>query len=938
MCVLGRWRRGWSRVGWAVAVVCVGAAGVLGSTGSVVGAAEKDLVSGDGWAVDFGDISDVPKTVVDSVIADADGGEEKYRFELSSPQQLEVVLRRLNANADVYLEDADGEVLGSGAELGKSDERFSLTLAAGTYGVRVESAGPARYRLKLKVTEPVGEPVGKSTSESPIDPETGTDPQPEADTPDPGTDPVEVWTAVLDEGANDDGVGYSRWAQMGSLTPDHFDVDGSSYEVILLAEIAGGLFLGLRRTLDTEFILEINGERFTASQSLVPNGLPLRGAYWWPTDGVLSASVGSTAAVSLSAGTDSLPERGAAPPGAWFSQVPGFHDGGSEFSLKLNFDESDLGVTAGLLTDAVAVTGGSLVSVSDASPVGRTWEVAVMPDGPGDVSVSLPAAADCVSATSVCSTDGRMLRNTPRATVDGPATTTRLASLDVDSLALSPSFDPEVTLYSITAPKYTEHVTVDADPAHRSAVAVVSPEDAKSGVAGHQVAVEQGAQTVVAVRVVAGGGAERIYWLVIDVPGHNPAGLGVRPPTLNGLAVTGADELGFDPAVTRYEATVDASAETATIIAARHDSDATVQIATVQGNDPDLTPSYDDSDPDQDGHQSTLAADGDTLVLVIVTSADEQRQQIYVILISRQASGQQASTKNVGYRSVISNDKGLGLPGTIVVYNKADTRQSTLPVLASLALAETTLSPEFAAGTTTYTAEVDGDVAVVTVTASAPTGVTYLITPTDADSETEGHQVALAESQPGGVPTETAIAIVARNAENDVETYTITVTRTPPPITIPPEGCELQQLEEQDDGTLTHSAQWPRGCQSILKYPEWASDFPAGRTRSGNAHFYELTLTQQTDVRITVESHHPRFGPTSTHTAVRNADGALLEHHFNHVNYDNEECLCIFGLKCAPRTHVDVSLEAGTYYIEVVQHYSVDGRRRTSTTEVEFMD
>lgn len=413
MGVPARWRGGGLRVACAV----VGAVALVGSTAPVVGAADKDLVSGDGWAVDFGDISDEPKTVVNSVIADADGAEERYRFELSSSQSVEVVLRRLNANADVFLEDADGEVLGSGVESGRSDERFTLTLAAGNYGVRVESAGPVRYRLKVKVSEPVGEPVGRSTSESPVDAESDTtDLQSEADT---GTDFVEASTAVLHVGANDDGVGYSRWANMGSLTPESFEVDGSSYEVILLAEIAGGLYLGLRRSLDTEFMLEINGEQFAASQSLVPNGLPLRGAYWWPGEGVLSGSAGSSVDVSLSAGADSLGERGAAPPGAWFSQVPGSHDGASQFSLKLNFDESDLGVTAALLQDALAVTGGSLATVADASPVGRTWEIAVLPDGLGDVTVSLVAASDCVSATSVCSADGRMLRNTPQASISG---------------------------------------------------------------------------------------------------------------------------------------------------------------------------------------------------------------------------------------------------------------------------------------------------------------------------------------------------------------------------------------------------------------------------------------------------------------------------------------------------------------------------------------
>ncbi|MYG57049.1 MAG: hypothetical protein F4165_00380, partial [Acidimicrobiia bacterium] len=401
-----------------MAVVCVGAAAVLGSAAPDVEAAEKELVSGDGWAVDFGDISDVPKTVVNSSIDDADGSVERYRFELSSPQSVEVVLRLLNANADVFLEDADGEVLGSGVELGKSDERFSLTLATGTYGVRVESAGPVRYRLKLKVTEPVGEPVGKSTPESLSDPGTGTD-------------FVEVWTAVLDVGANDDGVGYSRWAQTGSLTPVLFEVDGSSYDVILLAEIAGGLYLGLRRSLDTEFTLDIDGQQFVGSDSLVPAGLALRGTYWWPTDGVLSGVAGSSVDVSLSAGADTLPERGAAPPGAWFSDVPDTHDGSTAFTLLLNFDEADLEVAAGSMADALTVTGGSLGAVTEVSPAGKAWELTVTPDAAGDVTVLLSAPTDCFTAHSVCTADGRMLRNTAQAVVRGTANDDDLPEVSV---------------------------------------------------------------------------------------------------------------------------------------------------------------------------------------------------------------------------------------------------------------------------------------------------------------------------------------------------------------------------------------------------------------------------------------------------------------------------------------------------------------------------
>ncbi|MXZ78713.1 MAG: cadherin-like beta sandwich domain-containing protein, partial [Acidimicrobiia bacterium] len=478
--------------------------------------------------MDFGDISDVPKTVVNSSIDDADGGVERYRFELSSPQSVEVVLRLLNANADVFLEDADGEVLGSGVELGKSDERFSLTLAAGTYGVKVESAGPVRYRLKLKVTEPVGEPVGKSTPESPSDPETGTDPQADAD-PGTGTDFGEVWTAVLDVGVNDDAVGYSRWAQTGSLTPVLFDVDGSSYDVILLAEIAGGLYLGLRRSLDTGFTLDIDGQQFVGSDSLVPAGLALRGTYWWPTDGVLSGVAGSSVDVSLSAGADTLPERGAAPPGAWFSDVPDTHDGSTAFTLLLNFDEADLEVAAGSMADALTVTGGSLGAVTEVSPAGKAWELTVTPDAAGDVTVLLSAPTDCFTAHSVCTADGRMLRNTAQAVVRGtandddpPASNADLSSLTVDGVSVA-GFSAGTTEYQFGVDASVAKVTVSGDADEGAAVAY-SGTDADRITDGHQVGLREGRNVVTVTVTAADGNTTKDYTVSINRGSEDPFG------------------------------------------------------------------------------------------------------------------------------------------------------------------------------------------------------------------------------------------------------------------------------------------------------------------------------------------------------------------------------------------------------------------------------
>ncbi|MYD34794.1 MAG: cadherin-like beta sandwich domain-containing protein [Acidimicrobiales bacterium] len=507
----------------AIVAVLVGAAAVLGPLAAAMGASPELQIRDDPEAVELGDIADEAKTVVNSSIDDAAGGVVRYEFELSSPRSVEVVLRLLTANLDVFLEDAQGEVLGSGTELGRSDERLTLTLAAGSYVVRLESAGPVRYRLKLKVTEPVGEPVGTRT-----DPGTKTDPGTESD-PGVPADLVEAWTSVLDVGASDDGAGYSRWAQFGSLTPVQFEVDGSSYDVILLAEIAGGLYLGLRRSLDTEFTLEIDGQQFVGSDSLVPAGLALRGTYWWPTNGVLSASLGSAADVSLSVGSDTLPERGAAPPGAWFSDVPDTHDGSTSFTLELNFDEADVEVTAGSMADALTVTGGSLGVVTEVSPAGKTWELTVTPDAAGDVTVSLNAPTDCVTAHAVCTADGRILRNTAQAVVQGtvddddpPASSADLSSLTVDGVSVA-GFSAGVTEYQFGVDASVAQVTVSGVADEGAAVAY-SGTDADRLTDGHQLGLSEGRNVVTVTVTAADGNTTKEYTVSINRGSEAPFG------------------------------------------------------------------------------------------------------------------------------------------------------------------------------------------------------------------------------------------------------------------------------------------------------------------------------------------------------------------------------------------------------------------------------
>ena len=96
---------------------------------------------------------------------------------------------------------------------------------------------------------------------------------------------------------------------------------------------------------------------------------------------------------------------------------------------------------------------------------------------------------------------------------------------------------------------------------------------------------------------------------------------------------------------------------------------------------------------------------------------------------------------------------------------------STDSTLSALTISVSTLSPEFAAGTTMYTADVANDAANITVAATASDAdATAGITPVDSDAVAAGHQIDL------GVG-DTTITVLVTAENGTTNTYTITVTR-----------------------------------------------------------------------------------------------------------------------------------------------------------------
>ena len=543
------------------------------------------------------------------------------------------------------------------------------------------------------------------------------------------------------------------------------------------------------QAMGTDFVLDVGGREFAGSDSLVP-ALAVRGAYWWPSGG-LSWSDGDTVDVSLSVAADAVPigARDAAPVWAYFDRVPDVHDGAGEFGLRLRFGE-DVDTDAAALGDSVlAVSGGSVTAVQAAAGSTRDWSVTVQPDGAGDVTVSVGGALGCADAAAVCTTDGRTLPAGIAVSVAGPAAQVALAALVVDGAVLAPVFSPEVALYSAQADAGVTQVTVEAQARDAAASVGVLPADADANTAGHQVTVTAGAQTAVSVTVTAAGGnRSRRYWLVVDGPREPGGGTVVQTvPGLTGLALDGLAALGFTPSQHRYETEKVPGVTMSTVVASSDDSDAVVEVLVVRSDDSPLVIDTADADPNAAGHQVALSEAGETLVLVVVTSADAKRQDVYVVLVRQPATQPQAApgapvTKNAAAPGapVTKGAAAPGLPRGLA--SNAAPRDGAVPALSALSLDGVDITPPFAAATVNYAATVAADVDEVTVTATPAGDASVMLAPADADTNTAGWQVALPAADPGGAPTQTSIAAIVTAADGmAVNAYLLTVTREAPP-------------------------------------------------------------------------------------------------------------------------------------------------------------
>ena len=206
--------------------------------------------------------------------------------------------------------------------------------------------------------------------------------------------------------------GYSAFGNLGGeLSPDSFELAGTTYTVKFLVYSPGSLWLGVHPELPADFYLRVGDALYLGSDSRIsrtPSGM---GGYWWPAEPPDLVENDPVPVSLLTYPGEPLEERRNAPITGEFRYFPAEHNGSDPFSIRIYFSEP-VDITADAMRDHVlSVAEGTLTQVKTVDFDGRIWEAAVSPHGRKDVTVRIESGLDCALPGAICASDGRRLYN-----------------------------------------------------------------------------------------------------------------------------------------------------------------------------------------------------------------------------------------------------------------------------------------------------------------------------------------------------------------------------------------------------------------------------------------------------------------------------------------------------------------------------------------------
>ena len=307
-------------------------------------------------------------------------------------------------------------------------------------------------------------------------------------------------------------------------------------------------------------------------------------------------------------------------------------------------------------------------------------------------------------------------------------------------------------MFTATVANDVSSVTVRATPSDAGAMGSITPADASSGSADHQVNLTAGAETTITVTVTAEDGSTKDYTITV----FRMRSLVSDNATLGSLTVTDASsgaaqtlDPAFAPSKTNYRVRVANSVNEVTIAA----ETAVVGATRVFDGAPD-------DDPATDGRQVFLSAglprDFTITVMAENSTAEAPNTKRYTITLYRERA---TPSDNANLASLANNgltlDAGVWTP------------------------------PTYSPSRTDYRVVVGNGVGSVTVSANAAdVGADVDIMPADTDSNVAGDQVSLTV----GAETSITVTVTAEDGST-TKTYTVAVYR--------------ERAPKSDDATLS---------------------------------------------------------------------------------------------------------------------------------------
>ena len=265
--------------------------------------------------------------------------------------------------------------------------------------------------------------------------------------------------------------------------------------------------------------------------------------------------------------------------------------------------------------------------------------------------------------------------------------------------------------------------------------------------------------------------------------------------TLSALVLSNGSPITLTPTfasgTTSYTASVPNGVDEITITPTVNESNATVQYQ--DSSDMDIT----DADDAKSGHQVPLDVVGENTIKVKVTAEDGTTPETYTVTVTRAEPDSTDATLSALALSNASNDSPIAL------------------------------TPTFASGTTSYTADVLNGVDEITITPTVNESnatVEYQDSSdmdiTDADDAKSGHQVSL------DVGENTIKVKVTAEDGTTPETYTVTVTRAEPDSTdatlsalVLSNGSPITLTPTFASDIMSYTASVPNGVDEITITP-----------------------------------------------------------------------------------------------------------------------